>query len=992
MSEIWVAHHNYCLGEALNIKKLFLGLVAIVAIFFTYNYLQPMGSGLIGLDKSQYSLKTHIDKDNKWSTFIDESNGKFFVRPGDKNTTKGIITFKKNMLVVMDFSIRKGSPASDIEFTVKKNMNEIDNSVVTEEKTNQVLLKVKNGDKVEIIAAKHGKASYNHSNLKIITEDPSFELKNFIIPFLWSILFIFLFGKKHTYIALNSYIIFILILFAEKLNFGALSFGNILIYMLLVFSMTFIFTLIYQELAILKKARIALILSYTTAFIIYIIPLFFIIYSLNFDTKVTKDVLYAVFQSNSSESYEYISDFISTKYILFFIFITSIIGFLLYKQERKETEKIEKSLLIFIIITFLSIVLTQFSQLRLPNFVKKGFDNYSKELKLFMQVQERRKTGEIKYSATKKAQEETYIIVIGESLNKKHMGIYGYLRDTTPLLSKMNDDGELIVFNKVYSNHTHTVPVLSKSLTEANQYNKKTYYNSLSIIEILNKSDIETYWLTNQNIYGIHDNPITVIASLANKLIAIRGSREAYKTEKHDAALIDKVKKVLADKSDKNKVIFVHLMGNHGKYTERYPKEAYSIYSGKLKLGEFGAEASKNTNINSYDNSIVYNDYVVSSILKELQKEKGVNGFIYMSDHADDAIRNLGHNSAKFTYEMTQVPMIAWFSNEYKKKYRVKYSNFFNRTNQLFSNDMFYDTLIGMFGINTNKYNSKYDFTSNDYKLNLEDALVLHGQKYYKNEPLYTYNKKYYTDKSNYIFWQKENTQYLIDTNQSSRIFPHRVNSIGKLHDIWNDGFNSFEVDVRFGDNSTTTFQVGHDHGMTGVDLDEFLSSIDYTKIVHIWLDFKNLNESNYRQALERLEVLDKKFNIKSKLVVKSSTKSNFFKQFKDFKWHTSYYLPTDIIVDLIARQNDKEMGDLSLEIAEQVKSQNLSGVSFDNRVYPFVKRYLEPKISNKIVYHTWYAPSLSDTNFKDKLIKNKVYMDERVKTLLSVYKSQFDL
>jgi hypothetical protein len=328
---------------------------------------------------------------------------------------------------------------------------------------------------------------------------------------------------------------------------------------------------------------------------------------------------------------------------------------------------------------------------------------------------------------------------------------------------------------------------------------------------------------------------------------------------------------------------------------------------------------------------------------------------------------------------MTQIPMIAWFNEGYKKTYPKKYHNLLNRTELLYSNDMLYDTMIGIFGIKTDRYNSKFDFSSDSYELKDKDALVLHG-------------KRKYTDKSNIIYWQKINTKYLIDTNQSSRIFPHRIDSIGKLKDIWNDGFRSFEVDVRFGDNNTTTFQMGHNHGVMGVGLEEFLNSIDYNKIKRVWLDFKNLNYKNHESALQELEKLDKKYNIKKKLIVESGTTGEFFKLFNVKGWHTSYYLPTGRIINLLKKNDTKEMQNLSLKIAKQTETQHLSAVSFDYRLYPFVKQYLEPKISDKIVYHMWLAPALGDVDFVEKLKKNKLYLDNRVKTLLSTYKSQFNL
>ncbi len=964
-------------------KKILFSLVIVITIFFSFNYLSPMGNEIYNINKNLYFLRIYdTTKDNKWSNFIDGRNGNFLISPGKKKALRGIFTFYKDCNLILNFSLRKGSTVGDIKFLVKKNNKKIDKFTVTPRQSNQLKISIKNRDKVELIVDKHNFIVANEANLQIQVQEIYFKFKSFLILFLWSIFFIFLFWKKYIYIAINSYIIFILILFAEKLNFGILSFQHILTYSILLFTLTLIFTFVYHELTILKKYKIVSIFSFIMTFMIYIIPLFFIIYALNFDHKVTKEILYAIFQSNSSESYEYISDFISIKYILLFIVITATTGVLLYIQEKKETITIKKSLSIFIIITFLSIVLIYFSQLRLPEFVIDGFETYHKELELFKRVQEKRKTGKIIFNATKKAEGETYIIIIGESLNKKHMGIYGYLRQTTPLLSKKNDAGDLLVFNNAYANHTHTNQVLQLSLTEANQYNKKSYYDSLSVIDILKKADIETYWLTNQNIYGIWDNMVSVIARLSDYLITLNTNIGGHtRTQKFDGALIDQVKKILANKTDRNRVIFVHLIGNHSSYSSRYPEEEYSIYKKRLKLGDFGTNAYKNSSkiINYYDNSVTYNDYVISSILNEFQKEKGANAFIYMSDHADDVIKNLGHNSGNFTYEMVQIPMIAWFGDDYKKIYNDKYSTLISHKNTLFSNDMFYDTLIGLFDIKTDKYNSQYDLASSEYELNSKNALVLHG-------------KKKYADKSNYIYWQKVNTQYLVDSNQSSRIFPHRVNSTGKLKDIWNDGFRSFELDAHFNGNDRDYFQMGHHSGVMGVKMEDFLLSVKHSDIQRIWFDFKNLNQENHKAAIKRLEYLDRKYDIKKKFIVESGTTDPFFKEFRKAGWHTSYYMPTRRIAEMLKEKKIFELKKLATQIAKQVKSQNVSAVSFDHRLYPFVKQYLESLIDKNIVYHIWYAPSLSSKSFKQDLQKYKLYLDTRVKTLLSTYKSQFNL
>ena len=831
---------------------------------------------------------------------------------------------------------------------------------------------------------------------------PSF---NPLIPFLWSLLFIYLYGKNHLNIAINSYLILLLILYADKMNFSAVGIRTQFAYSSIVMLMTFIFVFIYQELAG-TKLRVATLLSYIIAFFIYIIPVSYIIYALNFGIQINDLAISAVAQSNLNESIEFIKSYISFYWLIPIVAVAVFIGFLLLGQEKKETEKIEKSLLSIMIIFIFSTSLLQYKDLRLYNYIQEGTQQYKRSLKIFKDAQKKRKVNQDTLKAQKTGTGETYIVIIGESLNKRHMGLYGYLRNTTPLLSKEKEKGNLLLLQNAYANHTQTMQVLSLALTEANQQNQKKYFNSPSIINILNRADFETYWITNQSLYGVWDNLVSIIAHDADHLISINnttGKRVA--TQRYDGALIAEVAKILAQKSTKhNRVIFVHLMGNHVDYKARYPQDKFTFYHGNLDKGEFGnlagmswerrikdlfkrrtnikdfireASGKQMEDINHYDNSVVYNDYVVGSILNALQKQKGVSGLVYMSDHADDIISGLGHNAATFTYEMAQIPLIAWFSYAYKERYPNKYHTFADHSNLLFSNDFLYDTLIGMFDINTTKYNPVYDLTSTKYMLKPDNAFIMHG-------------KKLYTATDNAIWWQKENIRYLIDHNLSNRIFPHRVDSIGKLKDIWRDGFRSFEVDVQF-DTSSNNFIVGHNEDVLGKNLETFLSTIDYTHIERIWLDFKNLNAKNYQQALKKLEYLDKKFGIRKKCIVETHMKS-IFHFVREAGWHTSDYLSTASVTKLLDNNDTVDMKKLAQKLAKELKEQKLSAISFDNRLYPFVKQYIEPLIPNEIVYHTWWGPDLYDADFREMLQKNELFIDKRVKTILCRYKSHFDL
>jgi hypothetical protein len=246
-----------------------------------------------------------------------------------------------------------------------------------------------------------------------------------------------------------------------------------------------------------------------------------------------------------------------------------------------------------------------------------------------------------------------------------------------------------------------------------------------------------------------------------------------------------------------------------------------------------------------------------------------------------------------------------------------------------------------------------------------------------------------------HVFLQKINADFLVDINQSSRVIPHRVNSIGKLQDIWSDGIRSFEVDILYGYTLSDEFQVGHDETSVGdASLEKLFLSVQHGKIEKIWLDLKNMNAGNYLKILLRLEYLNKKLNIKGKVLLESSTTEKFFGKFSLAGWNISYYLPTVTIVNILESESDNtfQLQQIASKISDQSLVQDLSAISFDNRLYPFVKHYLEPLISKEIGYHTWWGPSLKRYSFKSRLLSSEYFLDQRIKTILVKYKSRHHL
>nr|NQU93694.1 sulfatase-like hydrolase/transferase [Bacteroidota bacterium] len=132
-----------------------------------------------------------------------------------------------------------------------------------------------------------------------------------------------------------------------------------------------------------------------------------------------------------------------------------------------------------------------------------------------------------------------------------------------------------------------------------------------------------------------------------------------------DDKVIEPLKQVLLEDA-KNKFIVIHLMGTHFNYSNRYPPE-YDIFKTK-PVTKFKHDLAYKT-INEYDNAMLYNDYIINSIIDEVSRTDTESFIIYFSDHGEDVYETLNaanHYEANGTKPMFDIPFILWLSENYK--------------------------------------------------------------------------------------------------------------------------------------------------------------------------------------------------------------------------------------------------------------------------------------------------------------------------------------
>ena len=123
------------------------------------------------------------------------------------------------------------------------------------------------------------------------------------------------------------------------------------------------------------------------------------------------------------------------------------------------------------------------------------------------------------------------VVIQGEAVNKHHMSIYGYDKNTTPFFSSLQNSNHFYIFNAISPvNETRfSVPML---YTQANVDNFfDAYMHSRSIIGDFRIGGYDTHWLSSQASSGLYDSTVGSMSSEANTIFFVNGGYDAKTIE-----------------------------------------------------------------------------------------------------------------------------------------------------------------------------------------------------------------------------------------------------------------------------------------------------------------------------------------------------------------------------------------------------------------------------------------------------------------------------
>jgi lipid A ethanolaminephosphotransferase len=299
------------------------------------------------------------------------------------------------------------------------------------------------------------------------------------------------------------------------------------------------------------------------------------------------------------------------------------------------------------------------------------------------------------------------VLVVGESARAENFGILGYNRDTTPQLDK---EAGLIAFTDVHSCGTETavsVPCMFSNMGRKN-YDASTAKNEEGLLDVLKRAGLDVIWRDNQSGCKGTCDRVTVqdVSNLKDPTLCAN-------SECRDEILLQGLQHFI-DTLDKDTVLVLHQMGSHGpEYFKRYPKE-YEHFTPVCESNALN-NCSRESIVNGYDNTLVYTDHVLSTLIDLLRanQDKVDTAMLYLSDHGESLGEyNLFLHGTPYMLAPEQqkhVAMLAWFSDSYQKSFAVDTHCLQLSRDKPLSQDNLFHSMLGLLEVNSKVYNQDLD-------------------------------------------------------------------------------------------------------------------------------------------------------------------------------------------------------------------------------------------------------------------------------------------
>jgi len=288
------------------------------------------------------------------------------------------------------------------------------------------------------------------------------------------------------------------------------------------------------------------------------------------------------------------------------------------------------------------------------------------------------------------------VIFAGETARAQNFGLNDYARDTTPTLRAR----DVINFANTTSCGTSTavsLPCMFSRLTQAD-YSRSAFLAEENLLDVLIHAGIAVEWHDNNT----GDQKIATRTGWArtDETLAPAACADECTDEVFLPLIADRLATITQDT-----VLVLHMIGSHGPaYHLRYPP-ARAVFQPECKTSQF-SDCTVTEIVNSYDNTILETDFVLSRAIDMLQASDRVrSAMIYLSDHGE----SLGedglylHAAPRFMAPETQtkVPFVLWMGGLFQSSMMLDGDCLRDASLLPVSHDNLFHSVLGLLDIAT---------------------------------------------------------------------------------------------------------------------------------------------------------------------------------------------------------------------------------------------------------------------------------------------------
>ena len=368
---------------------------------------------------------------------------------------------------------------------------------------------------------------------------------------------------------------------------------------------------------------------------------FFTLTSLKTDINIA--IIDSVVHTNPNEAGEFFQTFFEAKYLVVAILLC-IIFYVMTRYKRANTKEFSQKTIIVLSVIYIAFAAVFFtkSAMRISSnkadraisklsehilinyaFVAQKYlldDNFLTSNKKLLEDYDKSKKANQNIKTER--QVANIVFIIGESLQRNEMSVYGFTLPTTPNLTALKQSGNAIIYTNTISPDTYTNGSLAKVLNFSNYESKEPWSKSLNIVDMFSLSGYKTSWISNQSNIGGYSTTQKSVADRSDITFFTQkfASATNYTGRETDGILLPEISKIKQNLGESNFYI-IHLMGNHFKYNLRYPKEFAKFTANDIqnKMNDGQKESFA-----WYLNSVLYNDYLINEIYKIFKDDEAL--------------------------------------------------------------------------------------------------------------------------------------------------------------------------------------------------------------------------------------------------------------------------------------------------------------------------------------------------------------------------------